>query len=69
MLGALGAVLGVVVVLSLWFYAWPGFLAGTSWQRTSSRRRAVWLVRHLWMAVTAAAFITLCVWRIVVGAG
>jgi hypothetical protein len=39
------------MLLSYFLYFKPGSLATSAWQRVPSRRRAVLVIRHLWLGV------------------
>jgi hypothetical protein len=51
LVGAATAAGGTVMLLSYFLYFKPGSLATSAWQRVPSQRRAVLVIRHLWLGV------------------
>jgi len=49
--GAASSVGGALILVSYFFYFKPGSLATPAWQQVSSRRRVVFVIRHLWLGV------------------
>jgi hypothetical protein len=63
LVGAATASGATVMLLSYFRYFKPGSLATSAWQQVPSRRRAVFVTRHLWLGVfTASATARLVNW-------
>jgi hypothetical protein len=41
----------MLILLSYFLYFKPGSLATSDWQQIPSRRRSVFVIRHLWLGV------------------